>query len=179
MNTFKSKLSKFKDGIVGFAKLERILAALCIFMPLILILFDNGNMRISISNYAYMDNNQVYVFLLTMASLMFIFNGTINGKKWYNIILGICLAVVALFPHVEYRILHFTFAGIFFLGSAIVISYYTSKKQFWIACGIAVIIVLSLVAHFWFHWFSLFVAEWIALGIISVHYILESYKILD
>lgn len=177
--SLKTNMKAIKDGILGFAELERILAAVCIFIPLILLIFDNWTCRESISAYADMYNNHVYVYLLTIAGMMFVVNGTINNKKWYNIVLGISLMGVALFHWEDFKWIHIVFAGIFFLGSVIVISYYTSIKQKWIACGIAVVIVLSLIAHFWFHWFSLFVAEWIALAIIGVHYILESYKILD
>jgi len=179
MSDLKKRVTNLRKGIVEFAKLERILAIVCIFIPLILIIVDQGTMRESISNYAYMNDNHVYGFLLTLAAMMFIVNGTIKDKKWYNVVLGIALTGIVLFPHLDFKIAHYVFATIFFLGSVIVISYYTSKKQFWIACGIAIVIVLSLLAHFWFHLFSLFVAEWIALGIIGIHYILESFKILD
>jgi hypothetical protein len=179
MNDLKKRVVNLQKGIFEFAKLERILAVVCVFIPLILIIVDQGNIRESISNYAYMNHNHVYVFLLTLAAMMFVVNGTIKHKNWYNVVLGIALAGIVLFPHLEFKIVHYVFATIFFLGSVIVISFYTSKKQFWIACGIAVVIVLSLLAHFWLHWFSLFIAEWIALGIIGIHYILESFKILD
>ncbi|PHR71402.1 MAG: hypothetical protein COA67_06775 [Lutibacter sp.] len=179
MNTFKDRISKLKESVKGFAKLERILAVICIFIPLILLIFDSWTLRESISKYADMNNNHIYVFLLSIAGMMFVVNGTINNKKWYNIVLGISLMGVALFHWKDFEWTHIIFAGIFFLGSAIVISYYTSKKQYWIACTIAIIIVLSLLAHFWLHWISLFAAEWIALGIIGIQYLLESYGVLD
>ena len=179
MNTLKSRISKLKESILGFAKLVRILAVVCIFIPLFLLIFDNWILRPSISQYADMPNNQVYVFLLTVAGMMFVVNGTINNKKWYNIVLGISLMGVVLFHWEDFKWAHIVFAAIFFLGSALVISYYTSKKQFWIACAIAIIIVLSLLAHFWLHWITLFAAEWIALGIIGIQYLLESYGVLD
>ena len=179
MMSIKSSISKLKESIIGFAKLERFLAIICIFIPLILLIFDDWTLRGSISEYADMSNNQVYVFLLSIAAMMFVVNGTINNKKWYNIVLGISLMGVALFHWEDFKWTHIIFAGIFFLGSAIVISYYTSKKQYWIACTIAIVIVLSLLAHFWLHWISLFTAEWIALGIIGIQYLLESYGVLD
>jgi hypothetical protein len=179
MSDLSKSIVAMKDGIVGFLKLERVLAFVCIFIPLILILFDCNKVRDSISAYADMEQNQVFVFLLTLASMMFLVNGVVKEKNWYNSILGISLMGVALFHYVDFRITHIVFAVIFFLGSAIVISYYTSKKQKLVACLLAIIIVFSLVAHFWLDWISLFVAEWIALGIIGIHYILESFKILD
>jgi hypothetical protein len=147
--------------------------------PLILRAID-GEFRDSISAYAYMQDNQVYVYLLTVASILFIVNGTIYSRRWYNIILGISLAGVALFPKNEFVILHFTCAIVFFLGSALVIVLYTSKKrQLWIKISFVLGIVFSLVFHFIFNLISLLVAEWIAFVIIAIHYILESYKKRD
>jgi hypothetical protein len=40
-------------------------------------------------------------------------------------------------------------------------------------------IVLSLLGHFVFGWFSLFWSEWLSLAIIALHYVLESWGIID
>ncbi len=179
MSDFGKSIIAMKDGIVGFLKLERVLAFICLFIPLILILFDCNKVRDSISAYADMQENQIYVFLLTMAAMMFLVNGVVKEQKWYNSVLGISLMGVVLFHYEEFQKLHYAFAVIFFLGSAVVISYYTSKKQKLVASLFALTIVFALLAHFKFDWISLFVAEWIALGIIGIHYILESFHILD
>lgn len=177
--SFTTFLETLKERFLSFADLERFLAFLCLFIPIILILFDNNNVRGSISAYADMEENQVYVFLLTVAAMMFLVNGTIKHKKWYNIVLGISLMGVVLFHYEEFENAHKIFAAIFFLGSAIVINYYTSKKNKLIAFFFSLTIVFSLFAHFKLDWISLLVAEWIALAIIGIHYILESYNILD
>ncbi len=182
MLTFKeiqSKAAHIQGELLRFSKLERILAGLCFFIPLILRAID-GEFRDSISAYAYMQDNQVYVFLLTLASMLFIVNGAIYRRRWYNITLGIFLAGVVLFPKDEFVILHYACAVIFFLGSTLVIVFYTSeKRQLWIRISFVLGIVFSLVFHFIFNLISLLVAEWIALVIIAIHYILESLKKID
>ena len=178
LKSFQNKVIFYTDELLRFSKLERILAVICLFIPLILRLID-GEFRESISAYAYMQDNQVYVFLLSLAAMLFVVNGTIYARKWYNTVLGISLAGVALFPSMDFVYLHYAFAVVFFLGSAFVIVWYTSRKQLWIKIGIAAGIVFSLVFHFIFHLITLLVAEWIAFAIIAVHYILESYKKLD
>ncbi len=181
MLTFKeiqSKAAHIQGELLRFSKLERILAGLCFFIPLILRAID-GEFRDSISAYAYMQDNQIYVFLLTLASMLFIVNGAIYRRRWYNITLGIFLAGVVLFPKDEFVILHYACAVIFFLGSTFVIVYYTSRKQRWLKIGFALGILFSLVFYLVFHLITLLVAEWIALVIIAIHYILESLKKID
>jgi len=178
LKAFNNKVVSYADELLRFSKLERILAFLCLFIPLILRTID-GKFRESISAYAYMQANQVYVFLLSLAAMLFVVNGTIYARKWYNTVLGISLAGVALFPSLDFIYLHYSFAIVFFLGSTFVIVWYTSRKQLWIKIGIALGIVFSLVFHFIFHLITLLVAEWIAFAIIAVHYILESSKKLD
>ena len=90
------------------------IVVLLILMPLILIAFDNGNTRGSISNYVYMTNNQVFYFLLFLAASMFGNNGALWLKN-YNILLGVFLAGVALTPHLQFPIIHQLFAALFLL----------------------------------------------------------------
>jgi len=161
-------------SLIRFAKLERLLALICLFTPLILRIVT-GEFRASISDYAYMEHSQVYVFLLTLASALFLFNGIIYLRRWYNVVFGICLVGLVLFQTQEFTLLHNIFALVFFLGSAIVIIIYTQKGQRWITTWIGLAIAVSFLLHC-IGFISLLVAEWISLTIIAVHYILESYK---
>ena len=158
--------------------LEILLSILLIFTPAILIFLD-GSIRISISNYAYSSKSEWFVFLITLAASMFIYNGTAWRTKWYNIFLGISLAGVVLTPHLEFEIIHLIFAIVFFAGSVFVMIYFSSKKQRLakIICG--VFILLGIAGHFVFKWYSLFWAEWIGMLPISVHFIGESTGEID
>ncbi|MDH5604429.1 MAG: hypothetical protein OEY51_10825, partial [Cyclobacteriaceae bacterium] len=93
-NTFSS--------ISRFARLERNLAALCLFTPAILIALDDEPVRGSISAYYDMPHYQVYHVIFTMAAMLFVVNGVVKERHWYNTILGILLALVLLFPCGEF-----------------------------------------------------------------------------
>lgn len=177
-----------------FGIVERFIALFLILIPLILFLSDDECWRPSISNYVYMDNSYVFGLLLTMAAMLFIFNGALyfgsseykglKGKannKWYNIILGISLLFVILFPHEEYKYPHYIAAGVFFLGSSLAIALDCRKKNRKWNLFFAILSIVSLVFYFVnycfdlnINWYTLLVAEWISLTVISIHYYLDS-----
>lgn len=159
-------------------KLEIILSTLLLFIPLILIL-ATGEIRPSISNYAYSNLNYLFATLLTLAGTMFIFNGSAYNSRWYNIVLGLSLIGVALTPHYDFPILHYTFAAIFFLGSMAVMVLFSSKEQLKLKIYFSAIVFLALLGHFIFKTYSLFWAEWIGILPICIHYLGESTGKLD
>lgn len=159
-------------------KLEIILSTLLLFIPLILIL-ATGEIRPSISNYAYSNLNYLFATLLTIAGTMFIFNGTAYNTRWYNIALGLSLIGIALTPHYDFPILHYTFAAIFFLGSMAVMVLFSSKEQLRLKIYFSAIVFLALLGHFIFKTYSLFWAEWIGMLPITIHYLGESTGKLD
>lgn len=152
--------------------------------------------RDSISSYVSMKNAQIFGLLLTTASMLFIFNGAIyinkvgeNSSKWhgkwYNLVLGVCLLCVVLFPctnpHLKY--LHYGFAILFFGGSAFVIAFFNDRKHRTISAVIAGVCLLSFAVYLlntlWLHSqmftpLTLFWAETVSLWVIGIHYILES-----
>ena len=154
------------------------IVALLILMPIILILFDGGNVRPSISNYVYMEHNQVFYFLLFLAASMFGNNGAIWLKN-YNIFIGIFLAGIALTPHEQFTIIHFIFAGLFFASSVFVMIYYSSKKQRIHKIYAGIFILLAMFGHFALNLYSLFYAEWISILPICIHFIGESKNVVD
>jgi hypothetical protein len=100
--------------------------------------------------------------------------------RWYNIVLGLALLGVAVFPHEDYFFWHYLFAIIFFVGSALVIAIFNEKRHRKISIVIAILSVIALAAHFVFpQWISLLGAEWVSLCVIGTHYILESSKSLS
>ena len=86
MNLNKMVSSTFKgvtntvQGVKRFAKLERVLAFVCLFIPAFLIWFDNGPIRESISAYYNMKVNQIFYFPLTVASMLFVVNGVVKQR---------------------------------------------------------------------------------------------------
>jgi hypothetical protein len=166
-------------SVARFSKLERVLAFVCLFIPIGLIVFDGGQIRESISAYYNMEQNQFFYFSLTVASMLFLVNGIVKHRKFYNTVLGIMLAGVILFNHHDFKILHFAFAIAFFAGNALVILIFSSKKELWFKGVFVAIIAASMVGYFIFDWPTLFWAEWISFGIIAFHYILESWGLAD
>lgn len=159
-------------------KLHVILSVLLLFLPLILVV-ASGEIRSSISNYAYSDVNYLFATLLTIAGTMFIFNGTAYNSRWYNIVLGCSIIGVALTPHYDYPIIHYSLASVFFLGSVAAMIAYSSAKQRPLKLYFGIIIILALLLHFLFNWYSLFCAEWIGILPITIHYLGESTGKLD
>ena len=110
--------------------------------------------------------------------MLFIVNGLIKHKKAYNTILGISLAGLVIFDQDSFSHMHFACAAVFFLGNAAVMVIFTSKKELWFKAVLVSIIAVALGA--WgLGFITLFWAEWISLGIIGWHYILESWGLID
>jgi len=102
--------------------------------------------------------------------------------KWYNILLGVSLIGVAIFHHERSgypATLHIVFALIFFLGSAVVIFFNHDPEDRWKSRILAIISIACLAIAYFSdgQLITLYWAETIALIIIAVHYILESYRI--
>lgn len=157
-----------------FARLERVLAVVCAFTPLVLILFDSGPVRNSISAYYDMEQNQWYYFLLTVAAMLFIVNGVVKQENSYNTVLGVLLAGVVLFNQDDITWLHVAFAVAFFGGNALVIAFF-SRGSTALRAGLLGVLVLALVAYFVFDSFTLFWLEWASLLVIATHYILDTW----
>ncbi len=187
-------LREITNDLIAFAKLERLIAVICMLIPVFLVLADQGQVRESISNYVYMGNSHIFGLLLGVAAMLFIVNGVIYIKtqnlrdckkqgKWYNNVLGVCLLGVVLFPHEDQPFLHYFFAILFFAGSALVIALFNDKEHRKTSWTIAALslggLVLWLFNSYIFvipltQWLTLFWAEWLSLTVIAMHYILES-----
>ena len=175
----RAKVANTVEGVRRFARLERMLATVCLLIPALLIWSDDGPIRDSISAYYNMEENQIFYFFLTVAAMLFVVNGVVKKQKTYNTILGLMLAGVILFNHDDSGLLHAAFAIAFFGGNAVVIVLFSSKKELWFKTLLVVGIVLSMLGYFLFDWFTLFWAEWVSFAIIALHYILESRGVID
>lgn len=147
-------------------------------MVFIFIALDKGIVRDSISNYVYMQHNQVYYGLLFTTSGMFMVNGAI-WRKNYNIVLGALLAGIALTPHLEFPTLHTILAAAFFEISCIVMVFYSTKKQLWYKVAAAIFINFALIGCVLFGWYTLLVAEFLGILPITIHYLFESKNKID
>lgn len=159
-------------------KLEVILAVFLLFIPLMLIVV-NGEVRNSISDYAYSKNNLVFGSLLAISSALFVYNGTMNREKWYNIVLGVSLLGTAVTPHLDYPVWHYSFAALFFLGSVTTMIVFSSAAQRELKIVLGTLIVLALLGYYITEMYSLLIAEWIGILPISIHFIGESLNKID
>lgn len=160
-----------------FARLERILGAVLVLTPAVLIWADAGPERVRDSISAYHDVRAPAAFYvpLTVGAMLFIVNGTMRDAHIYNTLLGLALAGVILFDHDGgTSVPHFVFALAFFGGNVLVMMFLSTNKSTLLKVafvgGIAVAIALWILTDF----FTLFWAEWVSLTIIAVHYILDS-----
>jgi hypothetical protein len=187
-------LQKTANGVVAFVVI--LVAVLSMFSIWYLTLPRNFRIRDSISAYVSMDNAQLFGLLLTIASMLFLFNGavyfnTVPSKstkkhgKWYNVVLGVSLLGVVLFPctNPSLVILHYAFAITFYGGSSVVIAFFNDEEYKQLSRFIAACSFLSFMLYLantywldlrWLSWLTLFWAETIALWVIGIHYILES-----
>ncbi len=183
-----------------FAKVERFIAAILFFTPLILFIVDlkyRTDFRDSISNYFFMCDTHWFGSLLTLAGALFIFNGAQHMSvqqnqrladlgyrfgKGYNIIFGLALFGVLYFDHITFMVIHYVFAVVFFVGCALamILTRQTPLKTLGDVLGI--LTLLSLCLHFLLNYvlgevqnpFTLLWAEWVGLLFIAIYFIAES-----
>lgn len=187
MDIIKKVKKELADLLGTFKLFERFIAVFCISIPFLLWLADapgDNKFRGSISNYVYMDKSYIFGLLLTMAAMLFIFNGAVYYKteqhlniswhgQWYKVVLGLSLIGVVCFPHLEYPVPHYIFAGLFFLGNAVVTGIFYKDKDKGKSLTMAILTVLALPLAL-FHVISILVGEWISLALISIHFILST-----
>jgi|ERR1041385_430924 hypothetical protein len=187
MKTLKRLKDTLADPFLTFKYFERFIAAFCVLIPLLLWVVDGGihhSFRPSISNYVYMADSHIFGMLLCIAAMLFIFNGAVYYKneqhmhiswhgQWYNVVLGLSLIGVICFPHQEFPIPHFTFAGIFFIGNALVTGLFYKDKDKKKSILLAILTVASIPLAF-AHIISILVAEWLSLFVIAIHFILST-----
>jgi hypothetical protein len=157
-------------------------------IPALLRLADKGStgFRESISDYVYMSDSYIYGMLLCMAAMCFVFNGAVyfrnevsfglsRAGKWYNVILGVSLLGVILFPPHQYVIIHYFFGGLFFLGNAVVAALFSYAQDRAASIVLAVVTVAAIGLHY-IGLFSLLVGEWISLAVIAAHFIMQARR---
>lgn len=149
-----------------------IQAVLYSMIPLFLII-ATGEVRTSISDYAYSSKPSFFVSLITMAGVLFFLDGYVDRKRFYNMILGGSLVGVAWTPHLDYPVLHYICAGIFFLGAMFFISYFSNKKERKWMLGFSFLMFLGLLGSF-LGFYTLLIGEWIGMLVVCPLFILEA-----
>ena len=184
-NPLTSLATQFTDDLKSFRMLEFILAITCVTIPIWLRLADDNHpFRFSISDYVHMPRNYIFGMMLCMPAMLFIFNGAVyfhnenevNGLKrsgkWYNIILGLALLGVILFPSAPGFLyyLHIGFAVIFFVGNAVVALVVHDEENHKSGILLAILTVISFAVMLIFkNSISMLCAEWVSLAVIGIH----------
>jgi hypothetical protein len=156
-------------------KTELLLAIIFFMIPIVLPLTSSGDLLDSVSAYAYADNFGIYNLLLVLTSYFIIIDGAIDATRRYNVVLGLFLLLVALFPVLEWRWTHDLFAVLFFIGNTYIVTHYTkilprlTKNIFKVIIGVGV--VLFMLGHI-----TLFVTEAVGFFVISF-YMFARFKI--
>ena len=132
----------------------------------------------SISAYAYL-SPMVFGLSLTLAGALFFYDGFVEPKRWYNMASGVFLFGVVLFPHLDYPVLHYCFAALFFLWSVFNMVYFSSNKERFFKILAGIFIIFGILGCYAFNWYSIFWAEWLGMLPISGHYILEALEKID
>lgn len=153
----RSKLQKLQHRLFN---LKVGISAILAFLPLILIAL-NGEIRPSISDYAYSEYNYVFVSALSIAGAMFMYKGSAE-KKVLSIIVGIALIAVANKPHLQHPIAHYTSAVIFFLGSSIMFIVEGKREHAKVKIALSLLIALAVLFSA-FGMYSLLLGESIAI----------------
>jgi hypothetical protein len=189
---FSKRATRFlNNDLQTFKTFETIIAAVCISIPGFLKLGDleYPGYRNSISAYVDMPRSYLFGMLLCMAAMLFIFNGALFFRrerkglssnttgKWYNVILGVSLLLVIILPYNVNRTGHLIFAVLFFGGNALVTALFTSRKYRNIGITLAIFTIISFVFCY-FKIITLFLAEWLSLTVIGIHFILQTTNVL-
>ena len=166
------------EGLANYVKLEVVVTTVCFFIPLIVWYGDGWNLREHISGYYAMEKAQYFYVPPTVAATLFVVNSVVRKRHWYNLGLGLALAGLIFFNHVDHFWIHNISAGTFFVGNAAVFVIFTPKKELSFKVFLASIMALGLAGHFLFGWYSLFFAEAFSLWIIAIHFGLEAKGII-
>jgi hypothetical protein len=161
---------------------EILLAVLLLVAPAVMWGFDTGLDNApgpSISYFHEEGEPPAFYVPLTMVAMLFLVNGFMSrgdGRgHWYNVALGAALLGLVVFDHDGSTSgLHGAFTIAFFVGNVAAVVLFSEIAWSWLKPLIVVGIVV--VAALWaLDQVSTFFAEWLAMGLISVHFILDSW----
>lgn len=161
--------------IKSVIKVELFLSITLCLLP-ILLPVTSGQILDSISEYATSESNWLYVTMLSLISILLIYDGVKDKNRRFNIALGVLLLGVVTFPVSKYRLIHDIFAILFFLENIAILAYVSKifSKRAKFTLTLLTLFVLSL---FFFGIISLFIAEAIGVILLSVFFFMRYLKI--
>jgi hypothetical protein len=114
-------------------------------VPIFLPLFNWG-FQPSLSEFHYTSQKWTYIISMGIIALLMALDGSLNITRRYNILIGLSMIGVLLFPVNEFINIHNSFAIMFFVGNAFIVTYYSkllprSKK---VLFSLIISITLSL-----------------------------------
>jgi len=146
-------------------------------IPFILIWVE-GQQLPSISEY-YHYQGALFGLLLGSVALLFFDTGFNNRNRWFEMTIGASMIGVVLFNNHDYHVLHYGFAGYFFLGCIFNMICFSSGRYRALMISIGVFILLSMVGGIILDWYSTLWMEFIGMVPISIHKILETIGKID
>jgi hypothetical protein len=177
-----SAVNNLPAELLRFARLERILGALLVLTPALLISVDVGpdEIRDSISAYHDVSTPPAFYVPLTVGAMLFFVNGIVRHAHVYNTLLGLALSGVILFDHDgKTSVPHIVFAVAFFGGNVLVMMFFSTSKSTLLKVTLVGGIAAAIALWIFTDWFTLFWAEWVSLAIIAMHFILDSVSWSD
>ncbi len=168
------------DPIRNFVRLERVLAAILVLTPVLLLRVDDapGGIRASISSYHDLAAPEAFYVPLTVAAMLFVVNGVLKDGHWYNSVVGVLLSLLIVFDHDgASKYPHFLGAIGFFVGNVAVMLWFSKHKPRRLVVGLVGTIAVAIALWMVTDWFTLFWAEWVSLAIIATHYVLDTIPV--
>ncbi len=124
-------------------RIELILTIFFFIVPIILPLLS-GVIQPSLSEYHYTSQRNTYIILLGIIGLLITLDGSIYKSRRYNLLIGLSMIGVVLFPVNQFRIIHDVLAIIFFVGNAYIVTWYSVLLPRKVKVQFRIIIILSL-----------------------------------
>ncbi len=165
---------------------------------------DKYKFRLSISDYARSSVSYLFGWLYGVAGMLFIYNGfffysnkvtftdSSDGKgllsfstkgTWYNIVLGLLLFLVIVFPTYHFPLLHIIVSVLFVAFNIVILATFSipgERLYKHVRRLMAFLVILIFVLHFVheapFHPTILW-GEWITLILVSIHMLVVLFKI--
>tara|TARA_R110002050_G_scaffold34397_8_gene86832 strand:+ start:4364 stop:4870 length:507 start_codon:yes stop_codon:yes gene_type:complete len=161
--------------IKSVIKVELFLSITLFILPVFLPVIT-GEFLDSVSKYIYSEACWFYIVTLSFISIFFILDGIIDKNRRFNIILGISMLGVVIFPVKEGEYIHDVFAILFFLENLFILIYFSKvfSKQTKISIFIIVLTTLTLL---FLNVITLFLAESIGLFCVSIFFFIRFLKI--
>ncbi len=156
-------------------RVELLLSITLFLLPISLPIIS-GKLLNSVSHYVYSDAIYFYNIGLTLISIFLLYDGFIDKERRFNILLGLTLLGVILFPVKEDNYIHDFFAIIFFFENLIILIYYSKVFSNIIKIIVSVLVVLTLIIMF-LGLITLFLAETIGLFCVSFFFLFRFIKL--